>query len=212
MPAVHRGDDVDHPSASNALPGSFPPRECGIATFMKDVVDSYDARFRHAQRGHRDRRARRRRARLSATKSSLASSRTIATSYDRIADFVNAHPCDVLNIQHEYGLFGGDDGEWVVDLIARVRQAGRRFAAHRAARSDAGASCASRARSARASSAVVVLSETGRDILIDRYGVDPAEDARDPSRRSRRSVPRHVCGAKSRVRLRRAARSSRRSV
>ena len=25
--------------------GSYPPRECGIATFTKDVVDSYDKRF-----------------------------------------------------------------------------------------------------------------------------------------------------------------------
>ena len=25
--------------------GSFPPRECGIATFMKDVVDNYDQAF-----------------------------------------------------------------------------------------------------------------------------------------------------------------------
>jgi len=93
-------------------------------------------------------------------------------SYRRVADFVNAWPCDVFNIQHEYGLFGGDDGEWIVDLIAGVRKPVV-TSLHtvlpdpspqhlRVAR----ALCAT-------SSAVVVLSETGREILINRYGVEP---------------------------------------
>lgn len=95
-------------------------------------------------------------------------------SYLRTAELVNGFPCDVLNIQHEYGLFGGEDGEWVVDLIAAVRKPVV-TSLHtvlpdptpehlRVAR----AICAT-------SSAIVVLSETGRTILIERYGVDPAK-------------------------------------
>src|SRR4030081_340037 len=99
--------------------GSFPPRECGIATFMKDVVDSYDATF--------------------GTRSSVIAidepgadegrypDRVVASlvqnesdSYPRIAGVVNDVPCDVLNIQHEDGLFGGDEGEWIVELISGV--------------------------------------------------------------------------------------------
>jgi glycosyltransferase involved in cell wall biosynthesis len=151
--------------------GSFPPRECGIATFMKDVVDSYDATF--------------------GTRSSVIAieepgagerrypDRVVASlvqddhdSYRRIAAFINDYPCDVLNIQHEYGLFGGDHGEWIVELISGVCKPVV-TSLHtvlpdpspehlRVAR----ALCAT-------SSAVVVLSETGRDILIRDYGVDP---------------------------------------
>ncbi|HTD37645.1 MAG TPA: glycosyltransferase, partial [Candidatus Limnocylindrales bacterium] len=95
-------------------------------------------------------------------------------SYARIAEFVNAYPCDVVNIQHEYGLFGGVDGESVVALVAGIRKPVV-TSLHtvlpdpspehlRVAR----ALCAT-------SSAVVVLSETGRDILVDRYRVDPAK-------------------------------------
>ncbi len=153
--------------------GSFPPRECGIATFTKDVVESYDDAF--------------------GTRSSIVaidepggeprrySDQVVARltqddrgSYAAIADFVNAYPCDALSIQHEYGLFGGEEGEWIVDLIARVRKPvitslhtvlPEPSATHlRVAR----ALCAT-------SSAVVVLSETGRDILAERYGVDPAK-------------------------------------
>jgi glycosyltransferase involved in cell wall biosynthesis len=150
--------------------GSFPPRECGIATFTKDVVDSYDRRY-------------------------LATSDVIAieepgaptraypanvvanlvqadrSSYRRIADFVNAHPCDALNVQHEYGLFGGEDGEWIVDLITLVKKPvvvslhtvlPQPSPSHlRVAR----AICSS-------ASAIVVLSATGRDILVERYGID----------------------------------------
>lgn len=96
------------------------------------------------------------------------------TSYARVAEFVNAYHCDALNIQHEYGLFGGLEGEWVVDLIAAVRKPvvtslhtvlpDPSPEHHRVAR----AICA-------ASSAVVVLSETGRQLLIERYDVDPAK-------------------------------------
>jgi len=87
---------------------------------------------------------------------------------------INADSCDVLNIQHEYGLFGGEDGEWIVDLISAVTKPVI-VSLHtvlpepslnhlRVARKI----CAS-------ASAIVVLSQTGRDILVQRYGVDEAK-------------------------------------
>jgi glycosyltransferase involved in cell wall biosynthesis len=153
--------------------GSFPPRECGIATFMKDVVTSYDQAFGT-------------RSDVIAIDEPAGEDRiypadVIArlvqrdrSSAWRIADVVNAHPCDALNIQHEYGLFGGEEGEWVLDVISRVRKpvitslhtvVPDPAPAHlRVAR----ALCAS-------STGIVVLSETGRELLIHRYGVDPAK-------------------------------------
>jgi glycosyltransferase involved in cell wall biosynthesis len=150
--------------------GSFPPRECGIATFMKDVVDSYDATFASrsaviaiAEPGGEDR------VYPDQVVGSLV--QNDRDSYRETAEFVNAYPCDVLNIQHEYGLFGGDDGEWIVELISGVRKPVVTSlhtilpdpTAHHL--QVARAICA-------ASSAIVVLSETGRDILIESYGVD----------------------------------------
>src|SRR5580692_1983305 len=101
--------------------GSYPPRECGIATFTKDVVDSYDQRFGA-------------RSEIISIEEPGAPEREYPAvvvanliqgergSYRAIAEFVNAHSCDALNIQHEYGLFGGDDGEWIVDVLAFVRK------------------------------------------------------------------------------------------
>ena len=150
--------------------GSYPPRECGIATFTKDVVNSYDE--------------------LYGTKSEIiaieepgapprAYPPEVLTeliqdnreSYRDIADVVNIHPCDALSIQHEYGLFGGEEGEWILDLIARVRKP-TIMSLHTvlpdpspAHRRVARGICAN-------ATAIVVLSRTGKDILVERYGVD----------------------------------------
>jgi len=149
--------------------GSFPPRECGIATFTKDVVDSFDARF--------------------ATKSEIIAidelggetrsygpevvarlTQNDRGSYGDIAALVNAHPAEILNIQHEYGLFGGDDGAWLLDLITGVTKPvvvtlhtilPEPNDNHRAV---ARAVC-------RAATAITVHSDTGRNLLIEKYGV-----------------------------------------
>ena len=138
---------------------------------MKDVVDSYDEAFgSHSAVIAIDEPGGEGRAYPAQVVGRLV--QHDHDSYRRIAEFVNEYPCDVLNIQHEYGLFGGEEGEWVVDLIAGVRKPVV-TSLHtvlpdpspqhlRVAR----ALCAT-------SSAIVVFSETGRDILIDRYGVDP---------------------------------------
>lgn len=153
--------------------GSFPPRECGIATFMKDVVDSYDATFGTRssvvaidEPGGEDR-----------SYPDQVVARLVQDdhdSYQEIANFVNAYPCDVLNIQHEYGLFGGDDGAWILELIAGVRKPV--VTSLHTVLPDPSPEHLRLARAICAtSSAIVVLSETGRNVLIERYGVDPAK-------------------------------------
>lgn len=99
---------------SVALLGSFPPRECGIATFTRDLQSALEApghglagivavdepgadrvygpdvRWRLDQADH--------------------------DSYRRVAEQLNAE-ADVLCIQHEYGLYGGTQGEYLLTLI-----------------------------------------------------------------------------------------------
>jgi glycosyltransferase involved in cell wall biosynthesis len=153
--------------------GSFPPRECGIATFTKDVVDSYDRRFGVSSS-------------IIAIEEPDAPTRSYPpnviahliqsdrASYQKIADFVNAHPCDALNIQHEYGLFGGDDGEWIVDVITQVRKPVI-VSLHTVLPEPTENHLRVARRICAAASAVVVLSATGAEILVARYNVDPAK-------------------------------------
>lgn len=151
--------------------GSFPPRECGIATFTKDIVDSYDGAFR--------------------TKSEIIAidepggemreygPEVVARlyqdnrdSYSDIAALVNAHPAEMLNIQHEYGLFGGERGEWLIDLLREVEKPVALTLHTVLPEPDAQMRSVTR-ELCRYASTAVVLSQTGKDLLVNVYGIDP---------------------------------------
>lgn len=42
-------------------------------------------------------------------------------NYAQAADFLNAAPFDVVCLQHEYGIFGGDAGGHIIELLKRLR-------------------------------------------------------------------------------------------
>ena len=150
---------------------SYPPRECGIATFTKDVVDSFSKAYSTNSE-------------IIAIDEPGGELRRYGDevverlheqdpySYKATAQFINEHPADVLNIQHEYGLFGGERGEMLVDLLRAVEKpivltlhtvlpepdetvlrVTRELCAH--------------------STVVVAPSETGRSLLESVYGIDP---------------------------------------
>jgi glycosyltransferase involved in cell wall biosynthesis len=151
--------------------GSYPPRECGIATFTKDVVDSYDQRFgAHSEIVAIEEPGAPKRAYPATVVANLI--QDDRESYRAIAEFVNAHPCDALNVQHEYGLFGGDNGSWIVDLIALVRKPVI-VSLHTVLPEPAPDHLLVARTICATASAIVVLSATGKDILVDKYGIDP---------------------------------------
>ncbi len=101
--------------------GSFPPRECGIATFTKDVVDAFDRAFdRKSDVIAIDEPGGEGRAYGPEVVARLI--QDDRSSYAEVARFINAHSAEVLCIQHEYGLFGGEDGAWFLDLLDLVEK------------------------------------------------------------------------------------------
>ncbi len=153
--------------------GTFPPRECGIATFTRDVVDSFDSAFGS-------------RSDVVAIDEPGGESRSYAAnvvgrfqqddraSYRRIAREINAHPAAVLDVQHEYGLFGGADGSWFLDILEDVSKPVV-VALHTVLPQPLDSHRAVARRICERADAVVVLSETGKQILVDVYGVDPTK-------------------------------------
>ncbi|MDE3075571.1 MAG: glycosyltransferase, partial [Chloroflexota bacterium] len=107
--------------AEIAYVGSYPPRECGIATFTRDVmaavgkltppdrgivvaVNDSSVRYKYPAR----------------VKHHIE--RDVAGSYDEVADFLDDRYCELVSIQHEYGLFGGTRGSLLLRFMDRVRQ------------------------------------------------------------------------------------------
>jgi polysaccharide biosynthesis protein PslF len=151
--------------------GSYPPRECGIATFTKDVVDSYNRAFGITSQivaidepgGEMRRYGQEVVARLSEED---------RYSYGQIADFINHHPSELLNVQHEYGLFGGERGEWLIDLLRALEKPVAVTMHTVLPEPDETMLRVTRDLCASASR-VISLSETGRGLLEDVYGIDP---------------------------------------
>jgi glycosyltransferase involved in cell wall biosynthesis len=109
------------PSPSSiALIGSYPPRQCGIATFTDDLAAAIlendpDVEISViAMNDRRDQYAYTDRVRFQIHQDRL-------NEYRLAADFLNLKSPDVICLQHEYGLFGGQRGSFIVELARNVK-------------------------------------------------------------------------------------------
>jgi hypothetical protein len=100
---------------------TYPPRECGIAAFTKDLLDAID--------GLREFPA----SRVIAINEEEAIydydkrvkftvERGNVQDYIQAAEYVNNTPIDMVNIQHEFGLFGGENGNYIIDFIENLKK------------------------------------------------------------------------------------------
>jgi len=149
--------------------GSYPPRECGIATFTEDVRDAYDG--------------------LGSTSSDVIAvtdagadyaypscvigeiQRDHRASYIEAARLANAHPSDVVNIQHEYGLYGGERGQMLIDFLSRLRKPVVLTLHTTLPNPDEAMLHVTRELANRADR-IIVLAYTARSILESEYGID----------------------------------------
>jgi glycosyltransferase involved in cell wall biosynthesis len=103
-----------------AFIGNYLPRECGIATFTTDLctslaveygeerlfaipVNDPDSSYDYPKR-----------VRLEITQEDIA-------SYERAADFLNFNGNDLVCLQHEYGIYGGDAGGYILTLLRKLK-------------------------------------------------------------------------------------------
>jgi glycosyltransferase involved in cell wall biosynthesis len=91
-----------------AIIGTYPPTRCGIATFTADVESALTMHDTHVtivpiQTS-------------SESPHPLAIDRDDRSSYERAARQLNQLQCDVVLIEHEFGIFGGQAGSHVLDL------------------------------------------------------------------------------------------------
>jgi polysaccharide biosynthesis protein PslF len=104
-----------------AYVSTFPPKKCGIATFTHDLVNSICELKRlknqkvisiddHQLLKPADERA------------EYKISRNFLEDYVLMADFINHSLVDVVNIQHEFGIFGGESGEHICEFLDKLKR------------------------------------------------------------------------------------------
>jgi glycosyltransferase involved in cell wall biosynthesis len=99
---------------------TYPPRECGIANFTKDLIDSiFDVDGLKSsviainEKGalyNYDRRVK------------WTINRDNAQDYVKAAEYVNSSNIQLLIVQHEFGLYGGDYGEYIKLFLDNVKK------------------------------------------------------------------------------------------
>jgi len=103
-----------------ALVGNHTPRRCGIATFTADLGQaltqqaSETAFWTVAMNDTPSGYAYPQEVRFELEESSL-------TDYRLAAEFLNMNQVDVACLQHEYGIFGGADGRYILRLVGELR-------------------------------------------------------------------------------------------
>src|SRR5271166_1794634 len=103
-----------------AFVGNYLPRECGIATFTTDLCTALVAEYGEG--------------RLFAIPVNdpdssydypeqvrLELEQEEQGSYERAADFLNFNGNDLVCLQHEYGIYGGDAGSHILTLLRRLK-------------------------------------------------------------------------------------------
>jgi glycosyltransferase involved in cell wall biosynthesis len=103
-----------------AVVGNHLPRQCGIATFTTDLCDAIAAEFGTAGvfvvavNDSRSGYTYPARVRLEIAQNDLLSYRTAA-------DSLNSSGVDVVCLQHEYGIYGGEAGSYVLQLLKNLK-------------------------------------------------------------------------------------------
>jgi hypothetical protein len=93
--------------------------------------------------------------------------------YARAADFLNAGRYDLVCLQHEFGIFGGEAGGYLTELLSRLRMPVV-TTLHTVLAAPNAAQRAVMHQIAAASFRLVVMAEKARELLRSVYGV-PAE-------------------------------------
>ena len=149
-----------------AFVSTYPPRRCGIATFTRDLATAVGHREVVAIHRPGDRIL----YPLEVTGLLRADDRS---GYIQAADRISESAVEVVSLQHEYGLFGGQDGSFVLDLLERLRVpavATLHTVLRRPSPSQRFVMKELIARTA----AVVVMSGAAARLLQDEYGAEPA--------------------------------------
>jgi glycosyltransferase involved in cell wall biosynthesis len=152
-----------------AFVGTYGPRRCGIATFTADLAAAVAGNDRRAVP-----------VVLAVTEPSgqyqypaevkFEIRQNVKADYARAAEFVNHSRVRLVSVQHEYGIFGGDDGGYILDFVRALRVPVV-VTLHTVLKSPSPGQAAIVHKMLTYGAQIVVMSEIARGLLASSYGV-----------------------------------------
>ena len=168
LPALPIGCSLPLPTRI-AFVGNYLPRQCGIATFTTDLcgalatefgserlfaipVNDPESAYDYPQQ-----------VRLELEQEDLS-------SYERAAEFLNFNGNDLVCIQHEYGIYGGVAGQYILTLLRKLKMPVV-TTLHTVLREPDEDQRRVLEEVARLSDRVIVMSDQAAEFLVEIYGV-----------------------------------------
>ena len=152
-----------------ALIGNALPRNCGLATFTSHLADALAVRYPGLRLDHY----------AMDDASGVTYAGAIATiaadqreAYRRAARDIARSGAEAVWLQHEFGIFGGEAGAYILDLIEEVRLP-LAVTLHTVLESPSAAELEVFRRLLARADLLIVMAESGAATLRRRYGVDP---------------------------------------
>lgn len=156
-----------------AFVGTYGPRRCGIASFTGSLAAAVAGDTGRAQTMV-----------LAVTEPSgqyqypsevkFEIRQNIKADYARAAEFVNYSDVELVSIQHEYGIFGGDDGGYILDFVRGLRVPAI-VTLHTVLKSPSENQAAIVSKLAALCQQLVVMSQIAKDLLASSYGIKGAK-------------------------------------
>lgn len=150
---------------------SYPPRECGIATYSQDLKNSIGEKFGDSMS-----------VKICALENKITTDKypkevkyRLVTSekenYKNLALKINAdHNIFMVFLEHEFGLFGGENGDYIFELLSHLKKpVATTF--HTILPKPSNNLKLTVQKIAKLSGSVVVMTKNSSQILVDDYGI-----------------------------------------
>ncbi len=152
-----------------ALVGNHLPRQCGIATFTSDLLNAlaeeghdmecWAVVMNDVPEGYRY-----------PAQVRFELNHKILSDYRLAADFLNMNQVDVVCLQHEFGIFGGDNGSHIIEFLSNLRMPVV-TTLHTVLQNPTRGQSAVLKRIAQLSDRMIVMSDRGKEILREVYSI-----------------------------------------
>ncbi len=158
-----------------AVIGNYLPRKCGIATFTTDLCDALAERLTKSgecltavamddiENGY-----------AYPDRVGFKVRENVPTDYLHAAEFLNVHQFDAAILQHEFGIFGGENGSHIFHLIKNLRMPVI-VTLHTVLKNPTEGQRAVTQKLAQYADALVVMAHKARSLLTDSYGIEDSK-------------------------------------